>query len=244
MKIKFYGTSHGGPEVGRECQCIFLDTEKGSYFFDMGCLTAPKLKNDGYDINKVKGIFITHLDRDHIAGLLDFIMITTVRHKDARFKVHLPEERGEKAIKSFLNTMNEPVYSVDRISYDIYSEGEIFNDGNIKVTAFRTNHLAEPKKSYGFLIEGEGKKIYITGDIHESLSDFPKVAEGELDLLVTEGAHFEIEALFKKLENCKAEKIMVIHTNRQNEKYPELEKGKDRVSGELILPSDGDEFII
>ena len=244
MKIKFYGTSHGGPEVGRECQCIFLSTEKGGYFFDMGCLTAPKLKNDGYDINKVKGIFITHLDRDHIAGLLDFIMITTVRHKDARYKVHLPEERGEKAIKSFLNTMNEHVYSVDRISYEIYSEGEIFNDGNIKVTAVKTDHLAEPNKSYGFLIEGEGKRVYITGDIHQTLSDFPDVARGELDALVTEGAHFEISALFEKLKECRAKKIMVVHINRQDEKIPELLNGKDKVSGELYVPIDGDEYIL
>lgn len=243
MKIKFYGTSHGGPEVGRECQCIFLSTEKGGYFFDMGCLTAPKLKNDGYDINKVKGIFITHLDRDHIAGLLDFVMISTIRHKGMNFSVNLPEKRGIDAIKSYIELMNEPFEDV-RIRYNVFSEGEIFDDGNLKVTAVKTDHLAEPKKSYGFLIEAEGKKIYITGDIHHTLSDFPAVAKGELDALITEGAHFEISALFEKLKECRAKKIMVVHINRQDEKIPELLNGKDRVSGELYVPIDGDEYII
>ncbi len=243
MKIKFYGTSHGGPEMGRECQCIFVDTEKGGYFFDMGVLASPKLKNDGYDVSRVKGIFITHLDRDHIAGLLDFVMISTIRHKDMNFSVNLPEKRGFDAIKSYIEIMNEP-FEEERIRYSVFTEGEIFDDGNLKVTAVKTDHLAEPKKSYGFLIEAEGKKVYITGDLHHSLSDFPDVAREKLDVLITEGAHFEVDALFEKLEECLADKIMIIHTNRQAEKYPAFEKGKSRIKGELILPNDGDEFII
>lgn len=243
MKIKFYGTSHGGPEVGRECQCIFLDTENGGYFFDMGCLASPKLKNDGYDVNKVKGIFVTHLDRDHIAGLLDFVMITTVRHKDMSFSVNLPEKRGFDAIKGYIEIMNEP-FDEERIRYSVFTEGEIFDDGNLKVTAVKTDHLNEPKKSYGFLVEAEGKRIYITGDIHHTLSDFPNIAKEALDALITEGAHFEISALFEKLKECKAKKIMVVHINRQDEKIPELLNGKDRVSGELYVPIDGDEYEI
>ncbi len=243
MKIKFYGTSHGGPEMGRECQCIFVDTEKGGYFFDMGVLASPKLKNDGYDVSRIKGIFITHLDRDHIAGLLDFILISTIRHKDANFSVNLPEKRGFDAIKSYIEIMNEP-FEEERIRYSVFTEGEIFDDGNIKVTSFKTEHLDEPKKSYGFLIESEGKKVYMTGDLHHSLSDFPDVAREKLDALITEGAHFEVDALFDKLEECLADKIMIIHTNRQAEKYPAFEKGKSRIKGELILPNDGDEFII
>lgn len=243
MKIKFYGTSHGGPEMGRECQCIFVDTEKGGYFFDMGCLASPKLKNDGYDVNKVKGIFVTHLDRDHIAGLLDFVMISTIRHKDMNFSVNLPEKRGFDAIKSYIEIMNEP-FEEERIRYSVFTEGEIFDDGNLKVTAVKTDHLAEPKKSYGFLVEAEGKRIYITGDIHHTLKDFPNIAKEALDALITEGAHFEISALFEKLKDCKAKKIMVVHINRQDEKIPELLEGKDRVSGELYVPIDGDEYEI
>ena len=229
--------------MGRECQCIFVDTEKGGYFFDMGVLASPKLKNDGYDVSRVKGIFITHLDRDHIAGLLDFILISTIRHKDMNFTVNLPEKRGFDAIKSYIEIMNEP-FEEERIRYSVFTEGEIFDDGNLKVTAVKTDHLAEPKKSYGFLVEAEGKRIYITGDIHHTLEDFPNIAKEALDALITEGAHFEVDALFEKLEECLADKIMIIHTNRQAEKYPAFEKGKSRIKGELILPIDGDEFII
>ena len=243
MKIKFYGTSHGGPEMGRECQCIFVDTEKCGYFFDMGVLASPKLKNDGYDVSRVKGIFITHLDRDHIAGLLDFILISTIRHKDMNFTVNLPEKRGFDAIKSYIEIMNEP-FEEERIRYSVFTEGEIFDDGNLKVTAVKTEHLDEPKKSYGFLVEAEGKRIYITGDIHHTLEDFPNIAKEALDALITEGAHFEISALFEKLKDCKAKKIMVVHINRQDEKIPELLEGKDRVSGELYVPIDGDEYEI
>ena len=126
----------------------------------------------------------------------------------------------------------------------MFTEGEIFDDGNLKVTAVKTEHLDEPKKSYGFLVEAEGKRIYITGDIHHTLEDFPNIAKEALDALITEGAHFEVDALFEKLEECLADKIMIIHTNRQAEKYPAFEKGKSRIKGELILPIDGDEFII
>ena len=77
----------------------------------------------------------------------------------------------------------------------------------------------------------------------DRLSDFPNIAREKLDMLVSEGAHFSSGALMNELSCCEAEKIAIVHVFPQA-KYDEFENEKHRLKGELILPNDGDEFII
>ncbi len=248
MKIKFYGTSHGVPEKGRAGQCIFLDVNGSGYFFDMGAPAIECLQNDEYDVNKVKAVFFTHLDSDHYLGIMRFVELAAWYFKNMKYKLFFPEERGFTFVKSYVDTMMLSCkFPEDRISHEVFSEGEVYEDENIKVTAFKTMHLGDPCKSYGFLIEAEGKKVYITGDLQytvsDRLSDFPDVAKGRLDMLISEGAHFSAGALMNELEECEAEKIAVVHVFPQS-KYDELGKEKHRLKGKLLFPADGDEYEI
>jgi metal-dependent hydrolase (beta-lactamase superfamily II) len=248
MKIKFYGTSHGVVEKNRAGQCIFLEVNGSGYFFDMGKSGIECLVNDEFDVNKVKAVFFTHLDSDHYLGIMRFVELATWYFKKMKYKLFFPEERGYTFVKSYVDTMMAGCsFPEDRIEHEIFSEGKIYEDENIKVSATRTKHLGEPGKSYGFLIEAEGKRVYITGDLQytvsDTLSDFPEVARGKLDMLIPECAHFSVNALISELESCEAAKIAVVHVFPQT-KYDEMRNEANRLKGELLCPIDGDEYVI
>ena len=74
MKIRFLGTSFGAPSAGRHQQSILLETADGSgYLVDAGAPVLDILVNTGYDLTKLKAVFITHLHGDHMNGLHDII---------------------------------------------------------------------------------------------------------------------------------------------------------------------------
>lgn len=86
------------------------------------------------------------------------------------------------------------------------SEGLMFDDGVLRITAYKTKHI---DMSFGYLVEAEGKRVYFSGDMtsKEPCSDFPvEVLDQPLDLAICEGAHFDATAyvpLFAGKENLK-----------------------------------------
>ena len=68
-------------------------------------------------------------------------------------------------------------------------------------------------------------------DIPEFLRDEPT------DMMITECAHFSVAELEEKVKSLKVAKTAVIHV-MPPEKYRELERTK------MLLPKDGDEYII
>ena len=243
MKIKFLGTSHGAPTPGRHCQSILIQTEKGDYLFDAGAPVMDVFANEGYDVARLKSVFISHCHPDHFFGLTHMIDMAYWCYGKMRYSVYMPEQRGVDGLRTFCGAFH-PL--TDRVSYHLITEGTFFDDGNVRVTAVHSDHMkASTNICFGFLIEGEGKRVYITGDLHPSLEDFPVGLLSEhTDVLVTECAHFSSEELVEKLQKVNAGRIMVVHVNpfSQYEKmktvctqYPKLP---------VYYPNDGDEFTV
>lgn len=243
MKIKFLGTSHGVPMPGRHYQSMLLITEKGDYLVDAGAPVMDILINEGYDLTRLKAVFVTHLHQDHIAGLPDMIGLASWYYKEMKYIVYLPQQRGIDAIKAFCNALYEGV--TERVSFGLIETGNFFDDGNVKITAVLTEHIeTEENASYGFWVETENGKLYITGDMHWSLKDFPTALLSEpVDMLVTECAHFSAEALVERLKMTEAKRIGVVHVY-PTDKYEKLRAYAKEAKDEMIFPEDGDEFEI
>ena len=240
MKVKFLGTSHGVPMPGRYYQSIMIETKNGAYIIDAGAPVMDILINDGYDLTKIKGVFVTHRHGDHLNGLNDLISLATWYYTDMSYEVYLPDLISFIATKNYAEFLN-PGNTPDRIKYNLVEEGEFFDNGDIKITAIKTEHL---DSSYAFLSEGEGKKVFVTGDMHYTLKDFPNMLfETEVDLLITECAHFDPEMLVEKLKNVKAKLGAIVHVFPVV-KYDRLKELSNEIPFDVAYPYDGDEIVL
>ena len=185
MKIIFAGTSHGIPEKNAYCSSTFIQIGDRTYIIDAGAPLSYLLKQ--YDIphNSVKGIFITHMHGDHFNDLPSFCDQMTWFYRECDPMILLPEERGIALLK---NWTHELVASNQReIRLAAYQEGVIFDDGVLKVTARKTQHIAY---SYAFLLEAEGKRLLFTGDMAFRYPEYASLLNGEAyDVVVAEAAH-------------------------------------------------------
>ena len=206
MKITFFGSSHGVPEPNRKCSCAFIEAGKGKYFIDMGCDAENELRNRGIPMESINCVYITHMHGDHTNGLIPFLDACNWKFKTAQPKIFLPYdvEKFKDAVNGWLTIHGHKLRDIEFFEY---SAGVVYEDENIKVTAFKTKHIAS---SHAFLVESEGKRVLFSGDLCTTegpSADFPvSVLEKPLDLAICEAAHFkatEYLPLFKGNENLK-----------------------------------------
>ena len=137
-------------------------------------------------------------------------------------------------------------FASDRLRFHEVSEGNVYEDENVKVTFFPTRHC-EPMPSYAILVEAEGKKLLFTGDMSQWLAknDFPKYAlENETDLLVCEMAHFGREHVEPYMEKVKTKQYVFTHVNFAKGTHKFADIADMHVSGKfpypIIAAKDGD----
>jgi len=207
MKITFIGTSHGVPEAHRKCSCTMIEAGGNTYFVDMGTSGIDALRVRNIPVESVKGIFITHMHGDHCDGLIQFVDLMNWFFRDADPEIFLPIIESKDAIEKWIDATTIQVRREVRYSETV--AGEIFDDGVIKVTAFRTSHGA---KSFAYLVEAEGKRVLFTGDLCNPGFDFPTpVLEKPLDLVICESAHFNATDYLPVFENHDIRKVCVNH---------------------------------
>ncbi len=182
------------------------------YFIDMGTSALDELITRNIPIDSVKGVFISHMHGDHIHGLIPFIDTADWFYKVYSIKYLLPWQEGVEVLKNWIKVNR---YGFDgwflpfKADIDAYSEGVIFDDGIVKVTAKLNRHIAN---SYSFLVEAEGKRLIYTGDLKSPEIDFPtEFIEKKVDLAICEGVHFPTERYCEVLKNASIEKLCIIH---------------------------------
>lgn len=209
MKLTFLGTSHGVPEPGRKRSCSMLQVADKVYFIDMGTQTMPALVDRGIEPRDTRAIFVTHMHGDHTAGLIDFVELASWYYTDCDPQIFLPKLAGVEPIRQWLALSENPLR--DGIVFAQVEEGPLFDDGYLKVTAYRTRHTAV---SFAYLVEAQGKKLLFTGDLKNPGVDLPRIAyESHLDALICEAAHFPVTDYISCLQKCRIDRVFVNHAN-------------------------------
>ncbi len=235
MKITFVGTSHGVPEHDRFCTAMFLEVGDSCYIIDAGAPVSSMLKRYGIPYESVKGVFITHLHGDHFDGLFEFADQLGWRYLNCHPRILLPEEKGVALLSGFLKTMSTTKRELDILSY---TEGEIYKDENIRVTAIPTDH--SNLVSFAFKIEAEGKKILFTGDMHAELTEFSALFENEsYELVVFEGAHTRLLEKVQRLASVNTSKMIINHIYSVRNSAEDMTELKKILPFELVTAEDG-----
>lgn len=247
MKLTFLGTSHGVPASDRYCQSILAETEESGYIIDAGAPVFDCLLRRNVDINKIKAVFITHMHGDHVDSLFGLISIACWYYTDMRFDVFLPEQKAIDVITAYLQLTlgGSSLFPNDRVRLRLMGEGEVYQDREMKVTAFPTGHLlAQNRPAYGYLLESDGKRVYISGDLDGERIDYPAFLEEEpVDAFVVECAHFPAERLAERLQSCRAKQVLPVHV-WPLDKYDILTHAENTLPFPMIYPKDGDSYVI
>ena len=205
MKITFLGSSHGVPEPDRKCSCIMVEVGEKVYFVDMGAPAIDALRTKGIPVENVQGVFITHMHGDHTNGLIHFADLISWYYTSADPEIYLPLLDGAKIISDWIGLS---CHAVRELRYRQVTEGAIYDDGVLKVTAINTKHTAS---SYAYRIEADGKSVVFTGDMHHPSVDFPAALARHADLVICEGAHFAATEYKSVLEQHDPKRVIVNH---------------------------------
>lgn len=210
MRLHILGAGYGFPGISTMVEC------NGKYYiFDTGAPVAELLHNEGLSLNDLQAVFISHRHGDHTTGLSTLAhMINSGYKKTGPVEVFLPEECVLTGFTQLMLSMKDAINEA-KLQMKLYEAGVIYQDENVTVTAIPTDHVIGGRPCYAMMIEGDGKRVVITGDLHrEDPYDFPPIAQEEpTDAIICEFEHFHTDALLPYIKNCQTKQFIFHHYN-------------------------------
>ena len=250
MKITFFGSSHGVPAPDRFCSCAMIEAGDGIYFIDAGAPMIDLMLRYGKKIEDARAVFTTHAHGDHINGIIGFANLINWYYTKASVDLFMTEEKPTKAIVDYLEALDARPIDSDRVRFKQIDKDFVYEDSNIKVTAFPTGHMrynnSPSRPTYGYIVEADGKRAVFSGDlsIHLRDGDFPEIAlKEEVELLVCEMAHFSPDKITPYLDRCKAKTVCFNHVY-PFDKFDAITEMNKKYPFEVTIAHDGDEINI
>ena len=241
MKLYTLGTSHGGTEVGRSCSANLLQYGDDFYLFDCGGDVEKTMKDMNLPIGRIKALFISHMHSDHIGNMHSVAkcFVCGYSKMDTVLKIHMP---GDDAVSAFRVWAEAMCLNPDspKLILNSFSEGMVYSDENIKVTAVKTEHLKGVEKpSYAFTVEtADGKNFLYTGDLSCDFHDYPEIIfQKDFDLILSELVHFDIEKNLDTIIKSRTKKLIFTHLAPRN--ISVIESVRERFPFEVIIAHDG-----
>jgi len=162
-------------------------------------------------------LFITHLHSDHTAGYPDFILTPAVLRRKGPLEVYGPkglQSMTDHLLKAYAEDIdlriNGPEHgkpSGYKVNVHEVTQGVIYRDSNVVVTAFNVHHGSWPQ-AFGYRFETKDKVIVVSGDCTYD-ENLVKYAMG-CDILVHEVYSF---AGFSKLPPLEKAYHSAFHTS-------------------------------
>ncbi len=219
MKVYTLGTGHGDSTFSRFNSSTLYEADDGTlYLVDAGAPCEALIRRKGLQIKDLRCAFITHMHSDHCGGLSGVIS-QAVKYNDGReqpLAVFLPESGAIEPFKAWMKAVRINA-DYEKLEIKAFTDGLIYKDDNIAVTAIRTRHLStangEPS-SFAFVLDfkKEGKRVLHTGDLRCDFSDFPKIAlEEKFDVCVCEATHYSPNTALPVFEKCKFGRMIFSH---------------------------------
>lgn len=222
MRIITLGTSHGDSTFDRFNSSTLFETSSGRlYLVDAGAPCEALIRRKGLNIRDLKAVFITHMHDDHAGGISSLIKQATKYKQDRNFdlNIYLPEFRAINALKEWMKVLHENADD-SILKYYAVTDGEIYSDDELTVTAIRTKHLRTISRtegdpcSFAYILDfkKENKKILHSGDLWSDFSDFPKIALKEyFDLCLLEATHYNPAVAAEILKDAKFSRLIFNH---------------------------------
>jgi ribonuclease Z len=216
MEVTLLGTGTPSPSIERFGPATVIEANGRYFVFDTGRGITMRLQQAGIPLSKIEHIFLTHLHSDHISGLSDLWLTSWIWQRP--HPIQLVGPVGTAALAQHLELAHQADFSyrtkntkLNPKSFtlhtqEISSEGIVYQQDGIKITAFLVDHYpVEP--AYGYRIDSGEQSIVISGDTTYS-KNLIKHAK-DVDLLIHEITAVNADLL---AQNKRLRKVLSYHT--------------------------------
>ncbi|MGD2154427.1 MAG: MBL fold metallo-hydrolase [Gemmatimonadales bacterium] len=182
------GTGTPNAEPDRSGPAVAIVVDDTPYLIDLGpgvvrrANAAYQAGVEGLEVSRLRYAFITHLHTDHTLGYADFIFTPWVLERDVPAEVYGPpglQAMTEHLLAAYEEDVRVRIDGFEPANPDGYKvnvheiePGLIFEDENVRVTAFLVRHGAWPR-SFGYRFDTPDRTIVISGDTRPT----PAIAE-------------------------------------------------------------------
>ncbi len=193
MQVVLLGTGFPRPDPERAGPAAAVVVGEKVFVVDAGRGVVLRLAAAELPLKSVRAVFLTHLHSDHTAGLPDLFNTTWQFGRHTPFELYGPQ--GTKKLADAMLKFFEADIHIRRdlmekhpgagttINTHIVREGVVYQDADVKVTAFAVDHKpVEP--AFGYRFDAGGRSIVISGDTRPS-DNLVRYATGA-DVLVHE----------------------------------------------------------
>ena len=176
------GSGSPMPDANRAGPCIAVLAGQQAFVFDAGSGSIRKLMRMGFPMEKLQGVYLTHLHSDHIDGLGELMLQAWIAgSRSSPIPIHGPAGT-DKVVAGFTEA-----YATDegfRVAHhgpkianpagyggtaqiialpDGTDSQVVYDSAGVRITVIRVNH-APVAPAFGYRIDYKGRSIALSGD--------------------------------------------------------------------------------
>jgi len=178
FKVTLLGTGVPDPVIDRFGPATLVEVGGQELLFDVGRGATMRLHQMKIPLSAIDAVFLTHFHHDHLVGLPDLWMTGWIPppfgRRSVPFEVWGPTgtaallENLEKAfaLNTSIRIPDEllPPAGIEMVAHEFDSNGVVYENGGVKVTAFSVDHGDLIKPAYGYRVDYDGRAVVISGD--------------------------------------------------------------------------------
>lgn len=176
LHVAFCGTGSPLPSRDRAAACTAVIADGRVFVFDMGEGSGETLSLMGFPLDKIQGVWLTHLHSDHFEGLGPFTLQRWAGSSaDKPLAIFGPEgvteiTEGYNAVYRIDSTYRIAHHGADVVKPSGFgmagtaiTPGPVYDAAGVRITAFAVDH--DPiKPAFGYRVDWKGRSVTISGD--------------------------------------------------------------------------------
>jgi len=178
FRVTLLGTGAPVPRIDRFGPSTLVEVAGQRLLFDVGRGVTQRLNQLAIPFRDIDAVFLTHFHSDHVSGLPDLWMTGWIPPPFGRrskpFEVWGPtgtanmlEHLGlafEANTKIRIPDELLPPAGIELVAHEFESNGVVYEEAGVRVTAFAVDHGDLIKPAYGYRVDYDDRSVVISGD--------------------------------------------------------------------------------